>query len=340
MSMLDTLDNLRRELEAAELDSDDAIEAFRVTYLGRKGGRLTQLFKQVTEIPPADRRVFGQNVNDLKNLAERLVEQAREKIERERDIASSRQLDLTLPGRSSVPPGSIHPLTQALNEIRRLFERYGFTTAFGPEIEDDWHNFTALNFPPDHPARDMQDTFFIEPPTAENGGIVLRTHTSPVQIRIMEAQKPPIRVIVPGRVYRNESISYKSFCLFNQVEGLYIDEGVSMADLKQIVFAFARALYGEDVKIRFRPSFFPFTEPSAEADIWWSNPNLPEGGRWMEILGCGMVDPNVLENVGIDSEKYTGYAFGLGVDRIAMRRFGIDDIRVLYENDIRFLEQF
>ncbi len=231
-------------------------------------------------------------------------------------------------------------MTQTLRLITRVFESYGFTVAEGPEIEDDWHNFSALNFPPDHPARDMQDTFFIEPTDRDHKGILLRTHTSPVQIRIMQNQEPPVRVIVPGRVYRNEAISYKSYCLFHQVEGLYVDEGVTMADLKQILHAFARALFGDDVVMRFRPSFFPFTEPSAEVDIWWKDDSVPGGGRWMEILGCGMVDPNVLDAVGIDSEKNTGYAFGMGVERIAMLRYGIDDIRILYENDVRFLEQF
>ncbi len=246
---------------------------------------------------------------------------------------------MTCPGRPQ-PQGSLHPITQALNLILQVFESYGFDVEEGPEIEDDWHNFTALNFPPDHPARDMQDTFFVEPPSGDDGGIVLRTHTSPVQIRVMERDEPPVRVVVPGRVYRNEAISYKSYCLFHQVEGLYVDEGVSMADLKQILHAFARTLFGDDVRMRFRPSFFPFTEPSAEVDIWWADDSLPGGGRWMEILGCGMVDPNVLESVGIDSEKYTGYAFGMGVERIAMLRYGIDDIRILYENDERFLQQF
>lgn len=338
--MSDVIQELRSEIEAAPLTTKEEIESFRVNYLGRKNGRITQLFKQITEVPPAQRRTFGQEVNALKEQAEARLEEARSRVSGKDGEGESRKIDLTLPGRAPIPPGSVHPLTQTLHDIQHIFERFGFSTAFGPEIEDDWHNFTALNFPPDHPARDMQDTFFLEPPESENGGVVLRTHTSPVQIRVMETQKPPIRVIVPGRVYRNESISYKSFCLFNQVEGLYVDEGVSMADLKQIVHAFARAFYGDDVRIRFRPSFFPFTEPSAEADIWWSNPDHPEGGQWLEILGCGMVDPNVLEAVGIDSEKYTGYAFGLGVDRIAMRRYGIDDIRILYENDIRFLEQF
>ena len=221
-----------------------------------------------------------------------------------------------------------------------MFESYGFDVEEGPEVEDDWHNFTALNFPPDHPARDMQDTFFVEANTGDDDGVVLRTHTSPVQIRVMERDEPPVRVVVPGRVYRNEAISYKSYCLFHQVEGLYVDKGVTMADLKQILHAFAKTLFGDDVRMRFRPSFFPFTEPSAEVDIWWADDNLPGGGRWLEILGCGMVDPNVLKAVDIDPEIYTGYAFGMGVERIAMLRYGIEDIRILYENDVRFLEQF
>ena len=225
----------------------------------------------------------------------------------------------------------------------------GFAVAEGPEIEDDWHNFTALNFPPEHPARDMQDTLFVEPPGSPSSpggrGVVMRTHTSPVQIRVLENTAPPVRVIVPGRVYRNEALSYKSYCLFHQVEGLYVDEGVTFADQKELLHVFARALFGEDVRMRFRPSFFPFTEPSAEVDIWWADADrersgLPGGGRWMEILGCGMVDPAVLENCGVDPERYTGYAWGMGVERIAMLRYGVGDIRLFYENDVRFLRQF
>jgi phenylalanyl-tRNA synthetase alpha chain len=227
-----------------------------------------------------------------------------------------------------------------MNDVVRIFERFGFAVAEGPEIEDDWHNFTALNFPPDHPARDMQDTLFIEASEGGEGGVLLRTHTSPVQIRVMQEQPPPVRVVVPGRVYRNEAISYKSFCLFHQVEVLYVDEDVTFADLKYLLHAFARSLFGDDVRLRFRPSFFPFTEPSAEVDIWWANPDHPDGGQWLEILGCGMVDPNVLTAVDIDPERYTGYAAGLGIERIAMLRYGIDDIRLFYENDIRFLDQF
>jgi phenylalanyl-tRNA synthetase alpha chain len=338
----DALRQLKEDIEGAVLDTADAIDAYRIRYLSRKQGQITALMKRIPDVAPEDRKQFGQEINAAKAIVEARLEEATEALV---GAAGSTKApaDLTLPGRLQ-PEGSLHPITQAARLITRVFESYGFSVAEGPEIEDDWHNFSALNFPPDHPARDMQDTFFIEGAEKDHGGILLRTHTSPVQIRVMEDVmkhgEPPIRVIVPGRVYRNEAISYKSYCLFHQVEGLYVDEGVTMADLKQILHAFARTLFGEDVRMRFRPSFFPFTEPSAEVDIWWKDENLPGGGRWMEILGCGMVDPNVLEGVGIDSEKYTGYAFGMGIERIAMLRFGIDDIRILYENDVRFLEQF
>jgi phenylalanyl-tRNA synthetase alpha chain len=332
------LTELEQAVEAAALDTEQAIDAFRIQYLSRKQGQITELLKQIPTLPPKERKAFGQQVNVLKQRVEARIEEAQAELGRA-DAAPRPTVDLTLPGRRPLP-GSLHPIRQTRNDIQRIFERFGFTVAEGPEIEDDWHNFTALNFPPDHPARDMQDTFFLEQPGDEREGVLLRTHTSPVQIRVMKEQAPPIRVIVPGRVYRNEAISYKSFCLFHQVEGLVVDEGISLADLKQILHAFARAVFGDDVVMRFRPSFFPFTEPSAEVDIWWPNPDLPEGGRWLEILGCGMVDPNVFESVGIDPERYTGYAFGMGIERIAMLRYGIDDIRVLYENDIRFLEQF
>ncbi len=335
---METIDALRHEIESEPLNTSDEVESFRVKYLGRKSGRITNLFKQITSVAPELRREFGGQVNALKELAETRLNEFNHKSNGS-TLHEEQRIDMTLPGRKPVS-GSLHPLTQTLNQIKSVFERIGFSVAEGPEIEDDWHNFTALNFPPEHPARDMQDTFFIEPPTAAGGGVVLRTHTSPVQIRVMQAQPPPIRVIVPGRVYRNEAISYKSFCLFNQVEGLYVDEGVTFADLKQVLHLFARTLFGDNVKLRFRPSFFPFTEPSAEVDIWWSTPERPEEGRWLEILGCGMVDPNVLSAVDIDPERYTGYAFGMGVDRIAMRLYGIDDIRRFYENDIRFLKQF
>jgi phenylalanyl-tRNA synthetase alpha chain len=332
------LDGLAAAVESDPLLTADDVDAYRIRYLSRRQGLITELLKRIPDVEPTDRKDFGQAVNDLKRRAEERLEEAAARLTGP-DAGADTDLDLTLPGRRP-PLGSLHPVTRTLLEIRRVFQSLGFSVAEGPEIEDDWHNFTALNFPPDHPARDMQDTFFVEPPGREHGGILLRTHTSPVQIRVMMAQKPPVRVIVPGRVYRNEALSYKSYCLFHQVEGLYVDEGVSMADLKEVLHTFARAVFGDDVRMRFRPSFFPFTEPSAEVDIWWRDESRPEGGRWLEILGCGMVDPAVLEAVDVDPERYTGYAFGMGVERIAMLRYDISDIRILYENDVRFLEQF
>ena len=338
--MLEIIDKLKAEVQSETIDSEEAAESFRIKYLGRKSGRITDLFKRMKDVKPEERREFGQQVNALKELAETRLETFESQSNGAREDAEQ-HIDLTLPGRLAVPAGSIHPLTRTLEDIKNVFERTGFAVAEGPEIEDDWHNFTALNFPPDHPARDMQDTFFLEPPGPDGtGGVVLRTHTSPMQIRVMLEQRPPIRVIVPGRVYRNEAISYKSFCLFHQVEGLYVDEGVTFADLKHVLHMFAQAMFGDDVRMRFRPSFFPFTEPSAEVDIWWADESLDGGGRWLEILGCGMVDPNVFESVGIDAERYTGYAFGIGIERIAMLRYGVDDIRVFYENDVRVLRQF
>ena len=336
-SIEETLTALDAEIEASTLESAEDIETFRIQFLGKKQGRITGLMKRIPEVEPTERRAFGQRVNELKAKAQTRIDSALES--RGPETASGSGIDYSLPGRK-LPQGSLHPLTETYRLITRVFESYGFSVEEGPEIEDDWHNFTALNFPPNHPARDMQDTFFVEQPSETHDGILLRTHTSPVQIRVMQDQEPPFRVIVPGRVYRNEAISYKSYCLFHQVEGLYVDEGVSMGDLKHILHVFARVLFGEDVVMRFRPSFFPFTEPSAEVDIWWKDDSLPGGGRWLEILGCGMVDPNVLSSVGVDPEKYTGYAFGMGIERIAMLRYGIDDIRILYENDERFLSQF
>ena len=335
--MAEKLETLREEIEAETLDSREAVEKFKIRYLSRKQGKVAELLKGIKDVAPEERGAFGQGVNALKDLVSQRIEVAMSRLN---DTSpESADVDLSLPGRPA-PLGSLHPITQTLRLITHVFESYGFTVEEGPEIEDDWHNFSALNFPPNHPARDMQDTFFIEPTDRDHGGIVLRTHTSPVQIRVMQYRPPPIRIIAPGRVYRNESLSYKSYCLFHQVEGLYVDEGVTMADLKQVLHSFARSLFGDDVRMRFRPSFFPFTEPSAEVDIWWKDDALQEGGRWLEILGCGMVHPNVLEAVNIDSERYTGYAFGMGIDRIAMLRYGIDDIRLLFENDERFLEQF
>jgi len=333
------IDAARAEIDAAALDGPDAAEAFRVRFLGRKSGALTDLFARMGTVPPETRRALGQALNALKARAEERLDEARQVAT---STAARTDLDLTLPGRA-LPveeAGGLHPLTQALRDIERIFRAYGFDVATGPEIETDWHNFTALGFPEEHPARDMQDTFFLEPPLPEGRGVLLRTHTSPVQIRVMEGRRPPFRVIVPGRVFRNEAISYKSFCLFHQVEGLVVDETASMADLQGLLRTFARAFFGREMKLRFRPSYFPFTEPSAEVDVWWADETKPGGGRWMEILGCGMVDPVVLENVGVDPERYTGYAFGMGAERLAMLRHDIADIRLFYENDVRFLQQF
>ena len=337
-TMLEIFDELRKEIEETIIDSAEAVEAFRVAYLGRKNGRIKALSEKMRDIDVSERPVFGKHVNALKELVNSRLDQAQALLKKV-SSGSSAEVDLTLPGRRPTL-GSLHPLTETAEEIQRIFLSFGFTIAEGPEIEDDWHNFTSLNFPPDHPARDMQDTFFLREKSDDQDAAVLRTHTSPVQIRVMKASQPPIRVIAPGRVYRNETITFKSYCVFHQVEGLYVDEGVSLADLKQVLHMFARAIFGDDVKTRFRPSFFPFTEPSAEFDVWMPNSDLPAGGRWLEILGCGMVDPNVLEAVNIDSERYTGYAFGMGVERIAMLRYGIKDLRIFYENDVRFLEQF
>ena len=342
------IDALEREIDDATLTTEDEIEAFRIRMLGRKSGAITPLFGRITEVEPAERGAMGQALNALKQKAETKIEDAQAALATSSGTART-DLDLTLPGRIPAPTseeaGGLHPLTQTLREIEVIFRRFGFDVAHGPEIEDDWHNFTALNFPPEHPARDMQDTLFLEPPAPEGRGVVMRTHTSPAQIRVLERAVrdetgPPVRVIVPGRVYRNEAISYKSFCLFHQVEGLVVDEGITFADLKEMLHVFAQTLFGDDVQMRFRPSFFPFTEPSAEVDIWWADETLDGGGRWLEILGCGMVDPNVLEAVEIDPERYTGYAWGMGVERLAMLKYGIDDIRLFYENDVRFLRQF
>ena len=333
--MADSIDKVRADLEAVSLDTDEQIETFRIKYLGRKKGVITDLFAGIRDVEGPERGAYGQRVNELKRRAEERIDEAKR---RGASAATVDRPDVTLPGRP-FPVGSLHPITQTAEEIRRVFARLGYSVAEGPEIEDDFHNFTALNFPADHPARDMQDTLFLEPFLPQGRGVLLRTHTSSVQIRVMESSRPPYRVIVPGRVYRNEAISYKSYCLFHQVEGLCIDEGVTMADLKETLRVFAREMFGSDVVMRFRPSFFPFTEPSAEVDILWKD-DSGNGGRWLEILGCGMVDPNVLDAVDVDPERYTGFAFGMGIERIAMLRHGIDDIRLLYENDVRFLAQF
>ncbi len=336
--MQSKIEQLKKEIEAFAVSDEEQLEAFRLRFLSRKG-EIQGLFSQIGRVPKEDRAAIGKAMNALKNSAQQKYETKKEKLETARSSSIPAAEDITLPA----PPlssGSFHPLTQTLDEMKKIFYRLGFNVADGPEIEDDFHNFTALNFPPDHPARDEQDTFFIrknEQNPAED--LVLRTHTSPVQIRLMQEQKPPIRTIIPGRVYRNEAVTPKSYFLFHQVEALYINTDVSVAELKATLISFARLMFGSDVKYRLRPGFFPFTEPSLEMDIWWKNAD-DGNGKWLEILGSGMVDPNVFEAVGIDPEKYTGYAWGMGVERIAMLRHSIDDIRLFYKNDIRFLEQF
>lgn len=312
------------------------VEAFRIQYLGKKG-ILNELFAQFKEVPNDQKKEFGQVVNELKNSVGDKVNSLKISFEKSQDEKS--EIDLSRPG-ERFELGSRHPINSVKNQIIDIFSRIGFTLSDGPEIEDDWHNFTALNLPEHHPARDMQDTFFIE----QNPDIVLRTHTSSVQIRYMEENKPPIRILSPGRVYRNEAISSRSHMMFHQIEGLYIDKNVSFADLRQTLSYFTEALFGKS-KIRLRPSYFPFTEPSAEVDVYWgleteTDYRMTKGTGWLEIMGCGMVDPNVLKNVNIDPEEYSGYAFGMGIERIALLLYQIGDIRMYTENDIRFLKQF
>ncbi|MCC7466620.1 MAG: phenylalanine--tRNA ligase subunit alpha [Saprospiraceae bacterium] len=314
------------------------LEAFRIQYLGTKG-LIKGLMEEMRSVPNERKRDYGQLMNRLKQEAETKHDSLKEVFEAQAQSAAGSAIDLSAPG-EPMPLGSRHPVAVTMNRIIEIFTRMGFSVADGPEIEDDWHNFTAMNTPEDHPARDMQDTFYV----VDAPGMLLRTHTSPVQARVMKNRKPPIRIIAPGRVYRNETISTRSHAQFHQVEGLYIDEGVSFADLKQTLLFFAQEMFGAP-KIRLRPSFFPFTEPSAEMDIWLGtdtekNYRLTKGTGWLEILGCGMVDPQVLENCGIDSKKYSGFAFGMGIERQALRLYEIGDIRLLFENDVRFLRQF
>lgn len=330
------------ESAAAEaLASPEALEAFRIRYQGSKTvqGVLEQFMAEIRTVPNERKREFGQLVNTLKQQVEEKIRAAREAFEVAAAGSGGTELDLTAPG-EPLPPGSRHPIAITLNRIIGIFTRMGFAVADGPEIEDDWHNFTAMNTPEDHPARDMQDTFYI----VDAPGMLLRTHTSPVQARVMQQRQPPIRIIAPGRVFRNETISARSHAQFHQVEGLYVDRGVSFADMKQTLLYFAQEMFGAP-KIRLRPSFFPFTEPSAEMDVWLGtdteeNARLTKGTGWLEILGCGMVDPQVLLNCGIDPEEYSGFAFGMGIERQALRLFNIPDIRMLFENDVRFLRQF
>ena len=330
--MKERIELLEKELENISIKTKEELENFRLRFLTKKG-EINALFEDFKKVPKEEKKVFGQLINEVKQKAQQLFES----FQGEEEVNSEKK-DFSLPGQN-IEIGSRHPLSIVQNEMISILEKMGFNLSVGPEIEDDWHNFSALNFPENHPARDMQDTFFIEE------GISLRTHTSSVQVRVMEQENPPIRTISPGRVYRNEAISARSNSFFHQVEGLYIDEGVSFADLKQTLFLFVQQFFGEGTDVRFRPSYFPFTEPSAEMDIYLGTETeedyrLTKGTGWLEILGCGMVDVNVLENCGIDSKKYSGFAFGMGVERIAMFKYGIKDIRTLFENDKRFLEQF
>jgi phenylalanyl-tRNA synthetase alpha chain len=325
------------EVEAFKAKTKEEVENFRIQYLGKKG-LLNQFFAEFKNVSNDKKKEFGQAVNGLRDAAQDKVNALKEQLESKED-ASGVYGDLSRPG-ELVSLGSRHPISIVKNKITDIFSRIGFNVSEGPEIEDDWHNFTALNLPAHHPARDMQDTFFIQ----TDPDILLRTHTSSVQVRYMENNQPPIRTISPGRVYRNEAISSRSHCFFHQVEGLYVDKGVSFADLKQTLQYFTTEMFGKS-KIRLRPSYFPFTEPSAEVDVYWgleteTDYRMTKGTGWLEIMGCGMVDPNVLDNCGIDSTEYSGFAFGMGIDRIALLLHQIPDIRMFSENDIRFLEQF
>lgn len=334
-----TLSSISEDIKFFNISNTEELEKFRIQYLGSKNV-IKALFGEIKNVENNRKKEFGQVLNALKEEAESKFETEKEKIEDSQGAGKSLDIDLTAPVfYDSV--GSRHPVSIIMNKIIKIFEKIGFTVAEEREIETDWYNFTAMNTPEDHPARDMQDTFYLKDSHTD----LLRTHTSSVQARIMTTQKPPIRIIAPGRVYRNETISSRSHCQFHQVEGLYIDKNVSFSDMKQTLLYFAREMYGLETEIRLRPSYFPFTEPSAEMDVYWGLKNeddyrITKGTGWLEILGCGMVDPNVLSNCGIDPEEYTGFAFGMGIERQAMLQYKITDIRQLFENDIRFLKQF
>lgn len=338
--MIEKVAELLAEAQAFDIKDNPTLEKFRMDYISRKS-KVAELFGEFKNVPNEQKKAFGQEINKLKGFVEEKFRSIADKIaeDSEKDAADS-GVDLTLP---NIPNqlGTRHPLTVTRERITDIFSRIGFDISEGPEIEDDWHNFSALNFPPNHPAREMQDTFFIE----KDPDIALRTHTSSVQVRVMENQEPPIRTLSPGRVYRNEAISARAHCMFHQVEGLYINEGVSFKDLKDTLYYFVRELFGEGTQLRFRPSYFPFTEPSAEVDIschicGGKGCKICKGSGWVEIGGCGMVDPNVLKASKIDTDKYSGFAFGMGIERITMLKYQINDLRLFTENDIRFLRQF
>jgi phenylalanyl-tRNA synthetase alpha chain len=334
--LLEKLDSYRKEILGTEISGADAAEAYRIRFLGTKG-IVKNLFQEMKNVPAEKKKEFGQILNEFKVLAESKYDEVKTV---NRQPSTVNQKDWSLPG-DPIPVGTRHPISLVRNRIIQIFGRLGFSVAEGPEIEDDWHNFTSLNLPEDHPARDMQDTFYLH----RNPDWLLRTHTSNVQARVMEKQKPPIRIICPGRVYRNETVSARAHNFFNQCEGLYVDENVSFADLKQTLYFFVQEMFGKTVKIRFRPSYFPFTEPSAEMDITClicggSGCNVCKNTGWVEILGSGMVHPKVLQNFNIDPNKYTGFAFGMGVERICQLKYRINDLRLYSQNDIRFLQQF
>ena len=335
---MDNIEKITAEIEAFKVNAATDLDNFRLKFLSKKS-ELQSLLNEIKNVPAEQRKAFGQQVNLLKQKAQTFFDEQKQRLEDATPTEGS-LTDVTRPG-ATVELGSRHPISIMMDEVCDIFERIGFTTVSGPDIEDDWHIFTALNFPEEHPARDMQDTFFID----QKPDIALRTHTSTLQVRTMEKQKPPIRVICPGRVFRNEAITSRAHCIFHQMEGLYIDENVSFADMKQTLMYFAKQMFGESTRIRLRPSYFPFTEPSAEMDVSCNicggeGCALCKHTGWVEILGCGMVDPNVLENCGIDSKKYSGFAFGLGIERMTMLKYKTNDIRLYFENDARFLQQF
>ena len=338
--MKEAIEKIMAELQDLKATSAKEAEEARIRFLGKKG-EVTALMEQFRSVAPELKREYGQKLNELKKAATARIEQLKASVE-EAAVAALPKEDLTMPG-DAFPLGSRHPVSIVRQQIVDIFRKFGYDVAEGPEIEDDYHVFEALNFPPNHPARDMQDTFFVS--TGHPNPLLLRTHTSSVQVRTMEKQTLPIRVVCPGRVFRNEAISARAHCIFHQVEGLYIDKDVTFADLKQAILLFAREMFGPDTQIRMRPSYFPFTEPSAEVDVSCNickgkGCNICKGTGWLEIMGCGMVDPNVLEASGIDPKQYTGFAFGMGVERIAMLKWQVNDLRHYFENDMRFLQEF
>ncbi len=340
--LLERIEALKAQISELTATNEEALEALRIKYLSKKG-EVTALFNEFRNVSPEMKREFGQKLNELKTFATEKINELREACKAQEKKAN--KIDITRPA-TPEDVGTRHPISLVRKEIIDIFSRLGFTLADGPEVEDDWHVFSALNFAADHPARDMQDTFFINQDDKEvQRNIILRSHTSSVQVRTMERQKPPIRIICPGRVYRNEAITARAHCFFHQIEGLYIDKNVSFADLKQVLLLFAQELFGKDTKIRLRPSYFPFTEPSAEMDVscmlcGGEGCGFCKHTGWVEILGCGMVDPNVLESCGIDSKVYSGYAFGLGIERITNLKYMVKDLRMFSENDVRFLNEF